>query len=175
MTAWLPTYWKEFYQVSAVTAGSLTALYSLTASIMRVFGGTLADRLGGEKTALIALGTSLVGGMIMTTSFSYSVSILGVVLMALGMGVANAAVFKLMPQYIPQAVGGAAGWIGGLGAFGGFAIPPILVTFVAVQGTPGYAFGFITFVILCLLSMGLAFNLIRSRQTMRKLRNAPTE
>jgi hypothetical protein len=57
----------------------------------------------------------------------------------------------------------------------GFAIPPILGTFVAVQGTPGYAFGFITFVILCLLSMGLAFNLIRSRQTMRKLRNAPTE
>ena len=175
MTAWLPTYWKEFYQVSAVTAGSLTALYSLTASIMRVFGGTFADRLGGEKTALLALGTSLVGGMIMTTSFSYPVSIMGVVLMALGMGVGNAAVFKLMPQYVPQAVGGAAGWIGGLGAFGGFVIPPILGIFVAVQGTPGYAFGFITFVILCLLSMGLAYNLIRSRRTMRKLSNAASE
>jgi len=175
MTAWLPTYWKEFYQVSAVTAGSLTALYSLTASIMRVFGGTFADRLGGEKTALLALGTSLVGGMIMTTSFSYPVSIMGVVLMALGMGVGNAAVFKLMPQYVPQAVGGAAGWIGGLGAFGGFVIPPILGIFVAVQGTPGYAFGFITFVILCLLSMGLAYNLIRSRRTTRKLSNVASE
>jgi len=100
---------------------------------------------------------------------------MGVVLMALGMGVGNAAVFKLMPQYVPQAVGGAAGWIGGLGAFGGFVIPPILGIFVAVQGTPGYAFGFITFVILCLLSMGLAYNLIRSRRTTRKLSNVASE
>lgn len=168
MTAWLPTYWKEFYQVSAVTAGSLTALYSLTASILRVFGGTLADRLGGEKTALLSLGTLLGGGMIMTLSFSYPVSILGVVIMALGMGVTNGAVFKLMPQYVPQAVGGAAGWIGGLGAFGGFVIPPVLGIFVAVQGTPGYASGFMTFVLLAVLALGMASILRRAHHLQTK-------
>lgn len=162
LTAWLPTFWKEFYQVGAVTAGGLTALYSLTASVMRVFGGSLSDRLGGEKTVLLSLGALLVGAILMSVSYIYMLSILAIVLMALGMGAANAAVFKLMPQFVPQAVGGAAGIIGGLGAFGGFAIPPILGTIVGILGTAGYAFGFLTYVLLSLLSMALAFNLIRT-------------
>ena len=85
--------------------------------------------------------------------------------MAVGMGVANAAVFKLMPQYVPEAVGGAAGWIGGLGAFGGFLIPPIMGAFVRSQGETGYATGFIVFVGLALLSLGLAFFLKQSHST----------
>lgn len=170
MTAWLPTYWKEFFSVSAVTAGGLTALYSLTASIVRVFGGTLADRIGGEKTVLLSLGVMLVGSAVMTFSSIYALSITGVLLMALGMGTANASVFKLMPQYVPQAVGGAAGLIGGLGAFGGFVIPPVLGTFVSLQGKGGYAFGFITFLGFCVISLILARTLIRSRRVSRKLR-----
>ena len=75
-----------------MTAGTLTALYSLTASIIRVLGGTLSDRLGGERTAILALATTLVGAMMMTFSSNFGLSIIGVVLMALGMGVANAAV-----------------------------------------------------------------------------------
>ncbi len=156
MTAWLPTYWKSFYQASAVAAGTLTALYSLTASAIRIPGGTLSDRLGGEYTVLIALGTTLAGAVTMTISNVYGLSILGVILMALGMGIANAAVFKLMPQYVPQAVGGAAGWIGGLGAFGGFAIPPVLGAFVRFQGQGGYAVGFSTYILLVSVSLGLA-------------------
>jgi NNP family nitrate/nitrite transporter-like MFS transporter len=162
MTAWLPTYWRSFYGTSAVTAGILTALYSLTASIIRVPGGSLSDKIGGERAAILSLMTTLVGAVIMTMSGVYGMSILGVVLMALGMGVANAAVFKLMPQYVPQAVGGAAGWIGGLGAFGGFAIPPILGTFVRIQGASGYATGFVVFIALALLSLALAYSLKRS-------------
>jgi NNP family nitrate/nitrite transporter-like MFS transporter len=157
MTAWLPTYWKSFYQVSAVSAGMLTALYSLTASAIRVPGGSLSDRLGGERTAILSLATTLIGALIMTFSGVYTLSILGAVLMALGMGVTNAAVFKLMPQYIPQAVGGAAGWIGGLGAFGGFVIPPLLGAFVRVQGQAGYAGGYIVYIFLAALSIAMAF------------------
>jgi NNP family nitrate/nitrite transporter-like MFS transporter len=85
------------------------------------------------------------------------------VLMAAGMGVSNAAVFKLMPQYVPQAVGGAAGWIGGLGAFGGFAIPPILGAFVRWQGSPGYATGFVSYILLVVISLVLAVVLRQSR------------
>jgi NNP family nitrate/nitrite transporter-like MFS transporter len=161
MTAWLPTFWKEFYQVGAVTAGGLTALYSLTASAIRVFGGNLSDRLGGERTAILSLATTLTGALVISFSNLYGLSILGVVLMALGMGVANAAVFKLMPQYVPQAVGGAAGWIGGLGAFGGFAIPPVLGLFVEAQGAVGYAHGFLTYIALAGISLGLAYVLMR--------------
>ena len=83
-------------------------------------------------------------------------SVFGVVLLALGMGTINAAVFKLMPQYVPNAVGGAAGWIGGLGAFGGFAIPPVMGAFVRAIGPRGYATGFVVFILLAALSLAIA-------------------
>lgn len=157
MTAWLPTYWRSFFEVSTVMAGGLTALYSLTASAIRVPGGSISDRIGGELTALLALSTMVVGAILMTVSQVLGLSVVGVVLMALGMGVTNAAVFKLMPQYVTEAVGGAAGWIGGLGAFGGFAIPPVLGAFVRAQGTGGYASGFFTYIILASVSLLLAY------------------
>ncbi len=172
ITAWLPTYWKEYFQVSAVTAGSLTALYSLTASIMRVLGGNLSDRIGGERTAILSLLITLAGAAIMSFSNIFWLSLLGIVWMAIGMGVANAAVFKLMPQYVPQAVGGAAGWIGGLGAFGGFVIPPVLGVFVRTLGAQGYASGFMTFVLLAVLALGMAFSLRRAHRLKTETKEA---
>jgi len=162
LTAWFPTYWKSFYAASGVAAGGLTALYALIASAIRVPGGTLSDRLGGENTALLSLATTLAGALVMMFSHQYAFSIIGVVLLALGMGITNAAVFKLMPQYVTEAVGGAAGWIGGLGAFGGFVIPPVMGAFVRSQGEAGYAAGFVVFVLLALFSFGMAYGLKRS-------------
>jgi len=162
MTAWLPTYWKSFLGASAVTAGALTATYSILTSLVRIGGGSLADRLGGERTAMLALTVMLIGGLLLTLSHSFGLSLAAELIMALGMGVTNAAVFKLVPKEVPQAVGGASGWVGGLGAFGGFAIPPLLSAFVRWQGESGYATGFVTFIVLALLSLGLAFWLQRS-------------
>jgi NNP family nitrate/nitrite transporter-like MFS transporter len=156
LTAWLPTYWNSFFAVSAVTAGMLTALYSILTSVIRIAGGAISDRIGGENTAILSLLTMLVGGILMTASHNYGLSVIGEILMALGMGTNNAAVFKLVPQEVPEAVGGAAGWVGGLGAFGGFAIPPIMGAFVRAQGDLGYAQGFATFIVLAVLSLVLA-------------------
>lgn len=163
MTSWFPIYWRSFFDVGAVTAGTLTALYSLTASAIRVLGGSISDRIGGERTAILSLLATLTGAVILSVSHSFSLSIAGEFIMAIGMGVCNAAVFKLMPQYVPQAVGGASGWVGGLGAFGGFAIPPILGVFVRIAGSDGYATGFITYILLSLISLGMAIALSQSR------------
>jgi NNP family nitrate/nitrite transporter-like MFS transporter len=165
LTAWLPTYWTTYFSAAAVTAGLLTAIYSILTSVIRVVGGSVSDRLGGENTALLALSIMLVGGILMTTSHSFGLSVFGEILMALGMGVGNAAVFKLVPQNVPQAVGGAAGWVGGLGAFGGFAIPPIMGEFVHSQGSAGYAQGFIVFIGLSLISLAVAYTLKRAHAT----------
>jgi len=80
------------------------------------------------------------------------------------MGLGNAAVFKLVPQEVPNAVSGAAGWIGGLGAFGGFVIPNLLAAFVAQDraGHPGYARGYLVLLLLGLLSFGLLLLLRRA-------------
>ena len=159
LTSWLPTYWTSAFAISVVGAGLLTAMYSLTASGMRIVGGVLADSLyeGGQNGSILSLLIMLSGAIVMTTALSFELAIPGVLLLAIGMGIANAAVFKIVPQVVPQAVGGAAGWVGGLGAFGGFVIPPMMAFAVKDLGRPGYAIGFIIFVVLALLSLALTW------------------
>ncbi len=166
LTAWLPTYWKSNFEVSAVEAGLLTGLYSVLTSAIRVVGGVLSDQLreGGENTAILALLIMLSGAFIMTSTDQFELALPGEILLAFGMGVCNAAVFKLVPQEIPQAVGGAAGWVGGLGAFGGFIIPPMLGFAVSNLGKRGYSIGFIVFVFLALFSLSMAWILKYTRE-----------
>lgn len=162
LTSWLPTYWKSFFGVSVVAAGALTATFSILTSLSRVMGGKISDRMGGEKTAMISISILIVGAILMSLAHNMALALLAEIVMGLGMGISNAAVFKMVPQEVPQAVGGASGWVGGLGAFGGFVIPPILGAIVRSQGQTGYATGFIVLFGLALLSLGLAFLL---RQT----------
>jgi NNP family nitrate/nitrite transporter-like MFS transporter len=76
------------------------------------------------------------------------------------MGVNNAAVFWMVPRYVPEAVGGASGWVGGLGALGGFAVPPLLGQFVEWFGPVGYARGYVVYVVLAIVSLALTGLLI---------------
>lgn len=162
MTVWFPTYWSELYAVRLVQAGLLTALYSLSASLLRVLGGYAADRIGGEKVTLLSFVIVAAGALLMTLSGrSIGGAVVGVLLLALGMGFANAAVFKLVPKYSPAAVGGAAGIVGGLGAFGGFVLPPVMGMFVKFNGPAGYARGFSVFLVLSLLAIGFIVLLTR--------------
>ena len=156
LTVWFPTYWREYFGTSLVLAGSLTALYSLSASILRVFGGFTADRIGGEKTVFFSFVVVTIGAITMIlSSESLALAITGEMLLALGMGFANAGVFKLVPKYTPETVGGSAGIVGGLGAFGGFVIPPVIGLFVKISGVQGYSQGFAVFLGLSLLSLVL--------------------
>jgi len=164
LTVWFPTYWSERFAVGLVQAGLLTALYSLSASLLRVLGGYAADRIGGEKVTLLSFFVIAIGALLMVlSSRSLGVAVTGTLLLALGMGFANAAVFKLVPKYSPAAVGGAAGIVGGLGAFGGFVIPPLMGLFVKLNGNAGYSLGFIVFLSLALLAIGLII-LLKGRQ-----------
>lgn len=159
LTAWLPIYWTSFFGFDIVTAGILTALYSILASTIRIVGGIVSDHLreGGENTAILALFITLVGALVMMTSHQFELALPGTILMAFGMGICNAAVFKIVPQAVPQAVGGAAGWVGGLGAFGGFVIPPMMAFAVRDLGQNGYHIGFVVFVFLALFSLTMAW------------------
>jgi NNP family nitrate/nitrite transporter-like MFS transporter len=162
LTVWFPTYWSELFAIGIVQAGLLTALYSLSASLLRVLGGYVADRIGGEKVTLLSFVIVAIGAlMVVLSSRSIAAAVVGTMLLALGMGFANAAVFKLVPKYSPAAVGGASGIVGGLGAFGGFVLPPVLGMFVKVNGPAGYAQGFSVFLVLSLLAIGFIVLLTR--------------
>lgn len=162
LTAWFPTYWKDYFGATILFAGTMTGAYSILTSLVRVAGGNISDGLGGEKTAILALGVMFVGALALMSAQSIFFAVTGQILLAMGMGVCNAAVFKLVPQEVPQAVGGASGWVGGLGAFGGFLIPLAMGVF-ASQGRVGYSLGFSVFAILAAVSVVLAFALKMTR------------
>ncbi|GAB1482257.1 nitrate/nitrite transporter [Treponema sp.] len=158
LTGWLPKYWVSFHGTPLVLAGSLTALYSITASLLRVAGGPISDKIGGSVAALISLFVMTLGALVMGFATSLALAILGILLMAVAMGVSNAAVFKLVPQEVPDAIGGTAGWVGGLGAFGGFVLPNLLAFFVSRSDSGiGYARGFLIFAVLSSISLIMIF------------------
>ena len=164
LTAWFPVYWDQLHGFSPVKAGLYTAIFSILASLARVLGGSFADRLGGEKTCLYSIFAVLAASIILTFTKEAITGISAIILLASGMGVNNAAVFKLVPRYIPKAIGGAAGWIGGLGAFGGFVIPPLMGEIVNIYGRTGYAYGFVIFFLLSLLSLYIVAVLIKKEK-----------
>lgn len=166
LTAWLPTYWKSFFAITPVKAGLLTAMYSILTSLVRIVGGILSDRLsdGGENTSILGLVIMLMATVVMTSAQQFELAVPGIILLAIGMGICNAAVFKMVPQQVPQAVGGTAGWVGGLGALGGFIIPPILGFAVSNLGKPGYAIGFVVFIFLAVFSLSMAWILKYARE-----------
>lgn len=174
LTSWLPTYWASAFAVGVIGAGLLTAMYSLTASVVRIFGGLLADSLqeGGQNTSILALFVMLSGGLLLATTSVFELAVPGVLLLAVGMGICNAAVFKIVPQVVPHAIGGAAGWVGGIGALGGFVIPLAMAFAVKDLGQPGYSIGFIVFVFLALASLGLTWT-IKYAATPRATSNEP--
>jgi NNP family nitrate/nitrite transporter-like MFS transporter len=157
LTAWFPTYWINLHHMDIKSAAMLGGLgFSLLAAIIRVFGGMLSEKIGGERTAILAFVGVLIGALMLTFMVDFYRDLAGELLIALGMGVGNAAVFKMVPKYVPEAVGGAAGLVGGLGALGGFVIPPFLGAVVDAMGAQGYAGGFFAYVVLAVMAIAVS-------------------
>lgn len=159
LTAWFPTYWSIFHGMDLVAAGLIAAVFTIYGSIIRIPGGKLSDRYGGENIAIISFSIMALGAVVLTLSTSFYPAFIGMMILGTGMGVANAAVFELVPKYIPDAVGGASGWIGGIGGTGTLIIIPLLGIFADVYGQMGYARGFIVFIILSTICAGIAYAL----------------
>ncbi len=163
LTAWFPTYWINLHHMQPKMAGVMGGLgFSLLAAVIRVYGGVLSEKLGGERVAVGSFLTVLAGAIVLTFFTQFYVDLVGELLIALGMGIGNAAVFKMVPKYVPHAVGGASGWVGGLGALGGFVIPPILGAFVDILGPQGYAGGFFAYIILAAAAIAVAYGFVRA-------------
>ncbi|HET8860942.1 MFS transporter [Marivirga sp.] len=151
LTAWFPTYWILFHGMEIVGAGLVAAIFTVYGSLIRVPGGKFTDKFGGEIVAAFSFGIMALGALILTLSTSFLFSFIGMMIIGTGMGIANAAVFGLVPKYVPEAVGGASGWIGGIGGAGTLIIIPLLGLFVDSYGQIGYARGFIVFIILSIV------------------------
>jgi NNP family nitrate/nitrite transporter-like MFS transporter len=153
-TSWLPTFWSYTYGTTLAGAGALTATFSLLSAVIRVPGGLLSDRISIEYALPGNFLLMLAGSLVLSFSGTFAVSLAATLAVAAGMGLQNAIVFKLLPRYVPDAVGGASGWVGGLGALGGFVIPPVMgIVTGMVGGSAGYARGFLPFAVLVVLAL----------------------
>lgn len=154
LTAWLPTYWNGAYDTTLATGGLLTFAFALLTALIRVPGGLLSDRISIRYALFGNFLLMGVGTVVIAFSSMYWVSFAATMAIAAGMGLQNAIVFKLLPFYVPDAVGGAAGWVGGLGALAGFVVPPVMGAVTGLVGGPeGYARSFL--VMTALVVVGL--------------------
>jgi len=153
LATFLPSFFYSQFHVTKIQAGSLTVLATLTDSLTRVFGGWLADRIGGITTlsiVLLAAITNLSKPNI--HPLSRSTTILFMLCFA-ALGAGNGATFQLVPLRWTYATAVAGSMIGEIGALGDGILPNLLGQ--AKQHTGSYGIGFIIYAALALSVLGM--------------------
>ncbi len=144
LAGYLNIFFSDQYKVTPIRAGEFATLCVIAGSCLRPVGGYLSDRFGGIRMLVILL--SVVGLTMFGLSTLPVAQFLGVLLMfiALGsLGMANGAVFQLVPQRFSKEVGVVTGLVGAAGGFGGFLLPFVLGQLKGFTGN--FSTGFLVF------------------------------
>ncbi len=141
LSLWLPRYLIGAYGFDVKTAGMIAAAYSVPASLFRIYGGHLSDRVGARTVMYWTFLVSIVATFLLSypptsyvidgidgpISFRLATGPIGfiVLIFVLGffMSLGKAAVFKHIPVYYPKDVGSVGGLVGMIGGLGGFILP----------------------------------------------------
>ena len=157
MYLYLPKLLTGVHDLSKTDAGARAAGFALLAVIGRPLGGVVSDRVGAERVLLVSYVVVLVLALGLAAGYdSMAVLTLCCLTMALALGLAMGAVFKLVPVWFPDRVGAVTGVVAAAGGLGGF-FPP-LVMGVVKAATGGYALGFVLMALVavgCLLVLRL--------------------
>jgi NNP family nitrate/nitrite transporter-like MFS transporter len=124
-----------------VVAGYFAAFCIMAGALLRPVGGAIADRIGGIRSLYIFLSSVTVLIFInafISLSFWFAIIIMFLIMANLGM--ANGALFQLVPQRFSKDIGIMTGIIGAAGALGGVAILEILGASTLMFGD--YTIGF---------------------------------
>ena len=143
LCSFLPIFLHDQYGLDAVTAGSVTALCGLTGSLIRPWGGHVADRAGGRK--VLARVSPVMAGLVAAASTLPSLAGALPLLVAAvaSMGFGNGVVFQVVSDRYPKQMGTASGLIGAAGGLGGFLLPAWLGALKDLTGT--YQIGLLVF------------------------------
>ena len=158
LSGYLPIFFVDRFDMSKLSAAGYAALCAGAGSLLRPLGGALADRLGGTRvlTGALTVVGALAVGLASLPALGLTVGLLIFTMGTLGMG--NGAVFQVVPQRFPAAVGPMTGLVGAAGGLGGFLLPFALGSLQGSTGT--FAAGFLVFA----AAAGLASVAVSRRQ-----------
>lgn len=148
-----------------VIAGYFGALCIFAGAILRPVGGAIADKLGGIKSLYFFYGLVCLLAIISATfTLPFYIAIFVLFLIMANLGMANGAVFQLVPQRFGKDIGIMTGIIGCAGGLGGTAL---IKTFGWSKGAfDGYTAGFMIFAIVVFIAiLGISFVKTRWRTT----------
>lgn len=152
MAIYLPLLLTDLFALTPQDAGLRTAGFVVVATVLRPLGGMLADRMGGRRILKLVFPFTAAMAVCLCIPNMIPVTI-GALGMAAAIGLGNGAVFKLVPEYFPGAVGSVTGLVGAAGGLGGF-FPPLLLGLVK-QLTGGFALGFVLLALFALACLAV--------------------
>jgi NNP family nitrate/nitrite transporter-like MFS transporter len=144
-----------------VIAGYFGAITIFAGAVLRPVGGAIADKMGGIKSLYIFFG--VVTALALTNAFialPFWLAIVVLFLIMANLGMANGAVFQLVPQRFGKDIGIMTGIIGAAGGLGGTALIKTLGW--SKSAFDGYSAGFIIFAAVVLLAI-TGISLVKTR------------
>jgi NNP family nitrate/nitrite transporter-like MFS transporter len=148
-----------------VIAGYFGALCIFAGAILRPFGGNTADKIGGVKSLYFFYGmVAVLVTITATVQLPFFLAIFVLFLIMANLGMANGAVFQLVPQRFGKDIGIMTGLVGCAGGLGGTAL---IKTLGWSKGAfDGYTAGFLIFAAVVVVAIiGLSFVKTRWRTT----------
>ena len=148
-----------------VVAGYFGALCIFAGAVLRPVGGNTADKIGGIKSLYFFYGmVALLVTITATIALPFGLAIFVLFLIMANLGMANGAVFQLVPQRFGKDIGIMTGLVGCAGGLGGTAL---IKTLGWSKGAfDGYTAGFLIFAAVVLVAIaGLSIVKTRWRTT----------
>jgi NNP family nitrate/nitrite transporter-like MFS transporter len=123
LSSFLPIFFHDQYGLSKVDAASLAAIGGAAGSIVRPFGGHLADRIGGTRVLTVVYGVAAPLLLLLSSLPSITVAAIGFPLVMAVLGLGNGATFQLVGLRFRARIGVVTGLVGAAGGLGGFLLP----------------------------------------------------
>ena len=153
-------YFKSEFSLSPVHGGDFAALCTFVGASFRPVGGAMADQIGGIRSLyrfyLIAGVALIAAALIHDLALNLALFIVA----SGSLGMANGAVFQLLPQRFRKDVGVMTGLVGAAGGIGGFYLASSLGFSEEITGS--YQSGLLIFASLCLVAIA-GLNLVKTR------------
>jgi len=144
-----------------VVAGYFGAICIFAGAVLRPIGGAIADKLGGVKSLYIFYGAVAILALIIAfIDLPFYAAIFVLFLIMANLGMANGAVFQLVPQRFGRDIGIMTGIIGCAGGLGGTAL---IKTLGWSKGAfDGYSVGFMIFATVVIVAI-VGISMVKTR------------